>query len=97
MTTTSGEPKRLRKGGGGYRLMSYRPRVKKLAPLFVLVTAAACAGGDGPNVEADLEKRGFEIVSCDEVGDGRFICQLEGRRRVQAFVHEGKVLVLKPV
>ena len=77
--------------------MSYRLRVKKLAPLFVLVTAAACAGGDGPKVEADLEKRGFEIVSCDEVGGGRFICQLESGRQVQAILHEGKVLVLKPV
>jgi hypothetical protein len=69
--------------------------VRKLAPLFVLVTAAACAGG--PNVDADLEKRGFEVASCQEVGEGRFICQLESGRRVQAILHEGKVFVVRAV
>jgi hypothetical protein len=71
--------------------------VRKLAPLFVFVTAAACAGGGGPNVDADLEKRGFEVASCEEVGEGRFICQLEIGRQVQAILHEGKVFVVKAV
>jgi hypothetical protein len=71
--------------------------VRKLAPLFVLGTAAACAGGGGPNVDAELEKRGFEVSSCQEVSDGRFICHLESGRQVQAFLYEGKVFVVRAV
>jgi hypothetical protein len=71
--------------------------VRKLAPLFVLVTAAACAGGGGPDVKAELEKRGFEVASCGKAGEGRFICQLENGRQVQAILHEGKVFVVRAV
>jgi hypothetical protein len=71
--------------------------VRKLAPLFVLGTAAACTGGGGPNVDAELEKRGFEGASCQEVGEGRFICHLENGRRVQAILYEGKVFVVRAV
>jgi hypothetical protein len=69
--------------------------VRKLAPLFVLGAAAACAGGGGPNIDADLEKRGFEVAGCEEAGEGRFICLLESGRRVQAILYEGKVFVVK--
>jgi hypothetical protein len=71
--------------------------VRKLVPLFVLVSAAACSGGGGPDVEADLEKRGFEVVSCEEGDEVRFICQLESGRQVQVLVNEGKVFVVDPV
>jgi hypothetical protein len=88
----------LRKGGGGgHHLSSDRFAVRKLAPLFVLVIVAACAGNGGPNVDAELEKRGFEVVSCAEAGELIFSCQLESGRRVQALVHEGKVFVVKAV
>jgi hypothetical protein len=71
--------------------------MRKIAALFVLVTAAACAGDGGPNVDEELEKDGFEVVSCEEAGEGRFICQLESGRQVQAILNEGKVFVVKSV
>jgi hypothetical protein len=55
------------------------------------------AKSGGPNVDAELEKRGFEVVSCEEAGELIFSCQLESGRRVQALVHEGKVFVVKAV
>jgi hypothetical protein len=71
--------------------------LRKLACLFVLCAAAACSGSGGPNVDAELRKRGFEVVSCREEGEDRFICELENGRQVQALVHEGKVFVARPV
>jgi hypothetical protein len=71
--------------------------LRKLACPFALFAAAACSGGGGPNVDAELEKRGFEVVSCKEAGELIFSCQLESGRRVQALVHEGKVFVVKAV
>jgi hypothetical protein len=35
-------------------------------------------------------------VSCREAGEGRFICQLESGRQVQAILYEGKVFVVRP-
>jgi hypothetical protein len=54
-------------------------------------------GGGGRNIDVHLKKRGFHIVSCEEVGEERFICQLESGRQVQAFLQQGRVLVVKPV
>jgi hypothetical protein len=71
--------------------------VKKVA-LLVLVVAGGCSGGDGPNVEAELEKRGFEVASCRETGSTvRLICQLKSGRQVQAVIYDGKTFVVKPV
>jgi hypothetical protein len=70
--------------------------LRKLAGLFVLFVAAACSGGGGPDVDAELEERGFEVVSCREAGEDHFICELESGGQVQALVHEGKVLVARP-
>ena len=69
--------------------------MRNLALLSVLFTAAACAGSGGPNVVAELEERGFEVVSCREAGEGRFICQLESGRQVQAILYEDKVFVVR--
>jgi hypothetical protein len=70
--------------------------MRKLAPFVILILAAAC-GGDGPDIDAELEKHGFRVISCSEAGEERFICQLESGRQVQAVVHEGKVVVVEPV
>ena len=69
--------------------------MRKLAPLVILIIAAACGGG--PDVDAELEKRGFRVLSSREAGEERFICQLETGRQVQAVIHAGKVVVVKPV
>jgi hypothetical protein len=71
--------------------------VKKVA-LLILVVAGGCSGGGGPNVDAELEKRGFEVVSCRETGEAaRFICQLKSGRQVQGFIYEGEIFVVKAV
>jgi hypothetical protein len=80
----------LRKGGGRHHLSFWTdPCVKKLAPLFVLVAATGCARSDASKVEANLEKRGFEVVGCEEAGELIFSCQLESGRDVQAVLYDG--------
>jgi hypothetical protein len=71
--------------------------LRKLVCLFVLFAAAACSGRGGPNVEAELEESGFEIVSCEEAAADRFICELENGGQLQALVNGGTVFVVRSV